>query len=269
MTLQNSARQIEEREMGDIRFSCSECGTRLLADEVDAGGQAECPKCAATVGIPGEPPIPPAPQEKPYFIYKNGQQLGPYSLNQVTSMISQGQLSGTDWAWTEGMDNWKPVSMTPGIVLPQWKPAQTSSSTPSRLANEVENMFPDADASPSSEMESLPVSDSWKKIFNLIEEAGGYVWSWQLYHLKYPKALTWKERMKVGFSLWGALFGPFYYLVKRMWVKALIYAAIVVALLTLLELLTGYEFRYSGMVPFALLAKWDYYLLKVKKKQLW
>lgn len=280
--------------MGDIRFRCSDCGTRLLADEGDAGGQAECPKCATTVAIPGEPSTPPAPQEKPYYIYKNGQQLGPYLLNQVTTMISRGQLSGTDWAWTEGMDNWKLVSMTPGIVLPQWKPAPASSSTPSPLASEVETLFPDAEPSLNSEIDSLPVSDSWKRVFHLVEEAGGYGFHFGFFFwLKHPQALTWGERFKAGFSLWGFFFGPLYYLAKGLWAKALIFFSVQVvgmgvlqSLLgeRILQALMGQKIDWAGLLWvflwvtlyqllwslfYAAFVKHDYYLWKVKKKQLW
>lgn len=269
MTLQNIAHQIEEKEMRDIRLSCPQCGAHLLADEADAGGQADCPQCAASVVIPGGPPTPPKPAEKQLFLYKDGQQMGPYPMSRITQMLSQNQIAPTDWAWTEGMTTWESLSTITGIALPPSLPPRPPSPPKAMLNHELANLFQKADGPESSGIDSLKVSNTWKQIFNLIEEAGGYVWSRRLYHLKYPKALTWKERIKVGFSLWGALFGPFYYLVKRMWAKALIYTAINIALLTFLELLTGYEWRYGGSVLFGMLAKWDYYLLKVKKKQLW
>ncbi|MCX5908006.1 MAG: GYF domain-containing protein, partial [Deltaproteobacteria bacterium] len=236
----------------------------------DAGGEADCPQCVTPVAIPGPPPKPPKPQEKAYFIYKEGRQLGPYPLNQVTHMIAHKQLSATDWAWTDGMSDWQILSMTPGIVLDQWKTTQPTSPTSPSSANEMGNLFPSTEGSQNSSIDALKVSDSWKDIFTLIETAGGYGFSWRhLYWLKNPKALTWRERFRVGFSFWAGIFGPFYYLGKGMWAKALIYTAIIIALLTTLEILTGYAFRFTGSVPFVMLAKWDYYLLKVKKKPLW
>jgi len=70
---------------------------------------------------------------------------------------------------------------------------------------------PSTTAAPSNELESI--SDSWKIKFELIEKAGG---------VKLPNAknLPFGERMKVRFNVWGFLFGPFYYLVKGMWKKA-------------------------------------------------
>jgi hypothetical protein len=258
-----------EVRMDDIRCSCSNCGTRLLADESDAGGQAECPKCAAPVAIPGDTPTSPALQEKQYYIYKNGEQMGPYLLSQITSLISQGKLSDTDWAWMEGMDDWKPLSMTPGIIPPQLKPAQMSLPAQSPLGNDIETLFPDADAPSSSEIDSLSVSDSWKETFQLIEEAGGLEGSWMLCRLKYPKALTWKERAKLSFCFWAFILGPFYYLVKGMWAKALIYFAVIIALGGILQLLTGIQIGYAASIFYSTWTKYDYYLFKVKKNQLW
>jgi len=44
------------------------------------------------------------------FINKNGQQLGPFSESQVAEMLKSGQAAGTDLAWSEGMETWKPLS---------------------------------------------------------------------------------------------------------------------------------------------------------------
>ena len=65
---------------------------------------------------------------------------------------------------------------------------------------------------PTSELDSI--SDSWKKKFDLLEKADG---------VKLPNAknLPFGVRTKVLFNVWGFLFGPFYYLAKGMWKKAL------------------------------------------------
>ena len=45
-----------------------------------------------------------------YYISRGGQQYGPYSLAQLQSMKSQGQVADTDLAWGEGMASWTPLS---------------------------------------------------------------------------------------------------------------------------------------------------------------
>jgi type II secretory pathway pseudopilin PulG len=44
------------------------------------------------------------------IIHKNGNQLGPFSESQVSEMLRSGQVAGTDLAWSEGMETWKPLS---------------------------------------------------------------------------------------------------------------------------------------------------------------
>jgi len=43
-------------------------------------------------------------------ISKNGQQLGPYSVEQVNEMLAQQQAALTDNAWMEGMQEWEPLN---------------------------------------------------------------------------------------------------------------------------------------------------------------
>ncbi len=45
-----------------------------------------------------------------YHIGRNGQPLGIFSEDQVRDGISRGTFLGTDLAWQEGMDDWKPLS---------------------------------------------------------------------------------------------------------------------------------------------------------------
>jgi len=271
--------------MGDIRFNCPECGAHLLADEADAGGQADCPKCAAVVVIPGGSPAPPKPQEKQYFLYKDGQQLGPYPLSHITEMISQGRLSRTDWTWTQGLAEWQPLYTLPGIVLPPPPPPPPPSPPaaphlfsrksgpappPSNpfLVNEIVPLFQKADDPFNSAIDSLAVSDSWKEIFRLIEEAGGF----NGLYVRNSGALSFRERFKITFNPWGFLLGPFYYFIKGLWVKGTIYLALAVTC-TALKTLYGFHFAHYLLIPLpfliANLANGDYYLWKVEKKQLW
>lgn len=48
-------------------------------------------------------------------IYKNAQQYGPYSVEEVQKWISSGQLRTTDLACYQGAENWVPLSSVPGI----------------------------------------------------------------------------------------------------------------------------------------------------------
>ncbi|MDG2214556.1 MAG: GYF domain-containing protein [Verrucomicrobiota bacterium] len=45
-----------------------------------------------------------------YFVAKDGQQQGPYTLEQINSLLQQGQLTPSDLVFTEGWNEWKKIS---------------------------------------------------------------------------------------------------------------------------------------------------------------
>ena len=60
--------------------------------------------------------------KKMYYLGKNGQQTGPYTVEQLQAMVVSGQVAPLDLRWTEGMSEWKPA----GAVLPGIFPTQGS-----------------------------------------------------------------------------------------------------------------------------------------------
>lgn len=105
----------------------------------------------------------------------------------------------------------------------------------------------------------LDVPEKWKQKFALIEKAGGP---------KLPKynELAGNERSKVIFNIWGFLFGPFYYLAKGMWKKAIVLTALCLPAVILLDIaLDSFSSRFSVItnfiVPavFAVRANLDFY----------
>ena len=126
------------------------------------------------------------------------------------------------------------------------------------------------EASVAAAIAGLPVSDSWKAKFQLIEKAGG---------VKLPdaKALSSGERMKVMFNVLAFLFGPFYYLAKGMWKKAISLFVVCVAAVVLIELLLemvgygqlGKALTYGSAAVFAIRANIDYYKKMVLGQNGW
>ena len=65
-----------------------------------------------------------------YTINRNGEQFGPYDARQVVQLIAAGQLRGTDFAWSDKMDDWQPLACVPefsdqfaskpGLIIPGW-----------------------------------------------------------------------------------------------------------------------------------------------------
>jgi len=74
----------------------------------------------------------------------------------------------------------------------------------------------------------LDVSESWKKTFRLIEQAGGP-------DLPNLKALQTGERISISFKPLAFFLGPFYYLAKGLWKQAVAYLLIAIALALLLD----------------------------------
>src|ERR1700761_3084111 len=49
------------------------------------------------------------------YITRNGQQLGPYSLEQTQQFVAAGNLVLTDLAWYERLATWIPLAQVPGF----------------------------------------------------------------------------------------------------------------------------------------------------------
>jgi len=64
----------------------------------------------------GMPPPPPPPVAPAWHVSVNGQTQGPYSVEQLASMIAQGQLSATTMVWTAGMAAWSAAASVPQLA---------------------------------------------------------------------------------------------------------------------------------------------------------
>jgi hypothetical protein len=50
-----------------------------------------------------------------YLVNRNGQQFGPYTIQELQQYVGEGRISATDLAWTEGMAEWKTVGQVLGM----------------------------------------------------------------------------------------------------------------------------------------------------------
>jgi ribosomal protein S27E len=44
-----------------------------------------------------------------YYISKNGNQLGPFPVDEIQSMLMSGEIDGGDFCWTDGMEQWQSI----------------------------------------------------------------------------------------------------------------------------------------------------------------
>lgn len=115
-----------------------------------------------------------------------------------------------------------------------------------------------ADAGPA--IDGLAVAEGWREKFRLIHKAGGP-------RMPRLKELTARERMKVGFNAVAFFFGPFYYLAKGMWKRAIALFAACFAVVFLVSLILdaagrgawGDGLKYGVGAFFAIRANGDYY----------
>src|SRR2546423_468753 len=63
------------------------------------------------------------------YVGKNGQQLGPFSLEEINRKLADRTFAGTDLAWYEGAAGWAPLASVAGVVIPPTSPATPTPST--------------------------------------------------------------------------------------------------------------------------------------------
>ncbi len=80
-------------------------------------------------------------------IDKDGQQYGPYTLDQVNEYLAQGSLQATDPAWHEGMADWCPLNQIAGVV---------DASSPAPPAFDPAAFNPNAAAPPAAVQSDVP-----------------------------------------------------------------------------------------------------------------
>ena len=53
-----------------------------------------------------------------FLISKDGQELGPFTAEQVNAQLAGGMLDPSDLGWTEGFEDWYPLEQIEGLVMP-------------------------------------------------------------------------------------------------------------------------------------------------------
>jgi hypothetical protein len=57
--------------------------------------------------VPSNNQIPPPPPITQYMLAVNGQQSGPFNLQQLQQLVSSGQMQRNTFVWKQGMTNWE------------------------------------------------------------------------------------------------------------------------------------------------------------------
>lgn len=93
-----------------------------MAGMVNNTGNQMTNQWQQTAGMqaPTPPPMPgaaPSMPQRRYHVAINGQQWGPYDMNQMTRMALNGQISQQTMVWAEGMPNWTYAGQVPELSL--------------------------------------------------------------------------------------------------------------------------------------------------------
>ena len=68
------------------------------------------------------------------YVGKNGQQLGPFSLEEINRKLADGTFAGTDLGWYEGAAGWAALSSIAGVVVPPTAAPVTPAPAPSPVS---------------------------------------------------------------------------------------------------------------------------------------
>ena len=104
-------------------------------------------------------------------IEKNGQQIGPYSVEQVNEMLAQQQAALTDNAWMEGMQGWEPLNSE---AFAELGIGQSSSSSSAPLEAQANQPSTQASSAPSEDVVptgggSFSIGDSLSQGFDFFK----------------------------------------------------------------------------------------------------
>lgn len=152
-------------------------------------------------------------------IARNGQPMGPFSLEEVNRQLAAGTLSLSDQAWYEGAAGWAPLSTVPGVSgsstiggTSPASPPQTYASIPSAPAVTASTGGPVTASVPAGRTEPLAI---WSLVLSLVGllsfccgpafGVGGVVCG----HLALSKMKTRPDLEGRGLALAGLIIGYF------------------------------------------------------------
>ncbi|MBX3114993.1 MAG: SPFH domain-containing protein [Fimbriimonadaceae bacterium] len=77
--------------------------------------QQSAPSAGGAPPPMGGTPPPPVPTGPQVHIAVNGQQYGPYTMDQLSQYVKEGRVQADTMVWMEGMASWMPASATEGV----------------------------------------------------------------------------------------------------------------------------------------------------------
>ena len=127
-------------------------------------------------------------------------------------------------------------------------------------------------------IDDLDVSNSWKHKFKVLEKIGAnHQFIYQVQQSDAFKALSFTDKRKIILNFTAFIFGPLYYIFKKMWLKGFVLSGcftLLSALLSLIEIVLDTTFAPAfywapGAAICGQLANYDYYKRVVYQEKMW
>ncbi len=93
------------------------------------------------------------------FILKDGNRLGPFTVEQAASSIRKGEFLMTDLAWHEGISEWKPIHMVSNIVNTVMPPTPNLTPIQPKESDHTPTSATDAEPCKSTETPTLALEN--------------------------------------------------------------------------------------------------------------
>ncbi len=132
-----------------------------------------------------------------YYVGKNDEQLGPFSLEELSRMYTEGELQLHDLVWTDGMEDWQPASTVPELtrrdpppqpLFPPRKPAPEPVPAPepeaARISIQKPAPAPVPGPAPAPAMPEMPPMPPEPAMPQMPPQPAGQ--SWPQVHLQTP-----------------------------------------------------------------------------------
>lgn len=99
-------------------------------------------------------PLAAAAQSDPFYVVENGQQGGPYSMDQLAAKVQSGALQQTTLVWANGMADWTPAGNVPALQR-LWQAAQTPPDQPPTLPETQPTNTPTTQPTGNTQLDAL------------------------------------------------------------------------------------------------------------------
>lgn len=117
-------------------------GVALGAQMAGALGGQAAPQAAAPPPLPGQGAL--------FHVDLGGQPSGPYTVQQIQSGLTSGQITGASLVWTNGMSGWAPANSVPALAQLFATPPPMPTQAPPPMPPSSPPPAPPADQPPAS-----------------------------------------------------------------------------------------------------------------------